>query len=279
MNDTLREYFSYGKFILPYLKYRKQIEPQKIHFGGKDQYFLHFPSPCKRKNTLIIYYHGGGWNSNSPKLHAFIGQKLALEGFDCIMPGYRKAPKARYCEIADDVHSGYQAIGSYLAKENLSYDKIIVMGSSAGAHLGALLCYDVQMLSSFAPSLHLPDAFISLAGPLAFSPPMTGALRILLKGLFNTNDTTKWTIGEPIRKLHEKPGFRQYIIHSPHDGLVNIEQARAFHEKALSLGIASHFYEVTDSWNTHSAYCAGIFLQDKANSLTLAKVLQIAESI
>lgn len=279
MNDTLREYLSYGKFIRPYMKYRKQIHPENVSFGGKHQYFLHFPSPCKKKNTLVLYYHGGGWNSNSPKLHAFIGQKLALEGFDCIMPGYRKVPKARFDDILADVVMGYRAIHRYLQEKQLHYDKIIVMGSSAGAHLGALLCHDAQLQATIGNDLAMPDAYVCLAGPVSFAQPMTGALRIMIKWLFNTKDTSQWAKGDPFLKLEEKPGFTQFIVQSAHDGIVGFDQAKAFHEKALSLGMDSRFYEVDDPWNTHSAYCAGIFLQDKTESKTLAHVLGAVESI
>ena len=41
----------------------------------------------------------------------------------------------------------------------------------------------------------------------------------------------------------------------------------------------SEFYEVTDNWDTHSAYCVGIFLKDKKSSNTLCKVFDMIEKL
>lgn len=279
MNDTLREYLSYGKFIRPYLKAKKTIKPQEVRWGDKNQYFLFFPSPCKKKNTLVIYFHGGGWNSNSPKLHSFIGQKIGQEGFDCIMAGYRKAPRHRFVEIITDVFVGFQKIQQFVEENGLQYEKTVVMGSSAGAHLAALLCCDTALQNQFGFSPDAVDACIALAGPLCFDDPQTGALNYLLKGLFGTKDKSVWKKGEPYVRLTQHVPVSFFMIHSPHDGLVGYEQAQAFHEKAQQLGIPSSFYTVDDPWDTHSAYCAGIFLQDRKESSTLEKVLDILENI
>lgn len=279
MNDTMREYLSYGKFLLPLLKAKKAVRPEKKRWGNKQQYFLCFPAPVKQQNTLVIYYHGGGWNSNSPRLHSFIGQKLAAEGFDCIMAGYRKAPRWRYDAIVDDVFTGYKHILDYLHENQLHYNKIVVMGSSAGAHLGALLCFDSALQKKFETDRLPPHAFLSLAGPLCFRYPQTHALNSLIKGLFGTKDIALWERGEPYARLTEYHSTRLFVIHSPHDGLVGFEQAKAFYDKALSLGIDAQLHTVNDPWNTHSAYCAGIFLQDKTESATLTTVLDILSSV
>lgn len=279
MNDALREYTSYGKFILPYLKAKKTIQPEEIRWGNKNQYFLFFPSPCKKSNTLVIYFHGGGWNSNSPKMHAFIGQKLGQEGFDCIMAGYRKAPRHRYPDIISDAFTGFQKIQAFVENRGLHYEKIAVMGSSAGAHLASLLCYDAALQQEYGLSPSSIHVCISLAGPLCFDYPQTGTLNLMMKGLFGTRDQTAWKTGDPFARLTKKNAIRLFIVHSPHDGLVGYEQARAFHEKACDLGISSEFYAVDDPWNTHSAYCAGIFLQNKQESATLSRVLAYLEAL
>lgn len=116
MNDLLREYFSYGSFLIPLLKVKKEMRPHKVQWGNKDQHFLYYASASPQVYTLIIYLHSGGWNSGSPSVFHFIGQKIALKGYDCIMPGYRKVPKYHYDEMIEDVFNGYCEIRKYLSK-------------------------------------------------------------------------------------------------------------------------------------------------------------------
>ncbi len=273
LRDTLREYFSYGSFILPLLKCPKIIKPKKVSFGKNGRYFLHFPSPDPKCDTLIIYIHGGGWNSGSPRDFRFIGQKFALEGYDCIMPDYRKAPGAHFEEISDDIFRGFLAIKKYLANQKLSYSKIIVAGSSAGGHLGALLCFDSDRRRKYGITDEF-DGFISLAGPLCFELPQSATLDILAGNMFGTKDKALWKCGEPYSRLKEKIGTKILLIQSRHDGLVGFRQAERFKARAGELGIPAELFEVTEKRNTHSAYSAGIFLGERIDSPALDKVFE-----
>ena len=277
MNDTLREYLSFGKFIGPLIRTHKEIEPDEVVWGDKDQFFTFFESPCKKENKLVIYIHAGGWDHNSPHNLFFIGQRIAKEGYDCVMYSYRKTPKHRYPEILDDIFQDYVRTKNYLNEKDKYYEKRIVMGSSAGGHLGALLCFDRQKQEEYQISADEFAGLISLAGPVCFEYPHTATVNAMLKELFDSKEPTDWKVGEPYDKLYTIPGFKVCVIQSRHDGLVGFEQAEAFCEKAKALGMESEFYEVTDGLNTHSAYCEGIFLQEIQESATLQKTLEMLE--
>lgn len=278
MNDTLREYLSYGSVLIPLLKVKKIIKPTKVQWGDKNQYFLHYKS-LSENSTLVIYIHGGGWNSGSPSQFHFIGQKFALEGYDCIMPGYRKSPKYHYEDIADDIFNGFVEIEEYIKNNNLSYSKIIIAGSSAGAHLGTLLCSDCEMQRKYGIDGSKLSGLISLAGSLCFDSPMTFELNKLAGDMFGNKDKTEWKKGEPIRKLSQGSGTKMLIIQSRHDGIVGFEQAEKFVARATELGISAEFYEVTEKRNTHSLYSAGIFLWEREQSPLLNKVLEWIENL
>lgn len=279
MNDTLREYLSYGSFILPLIKCKKTITPEKVQWKDKDRYFLYFPSPCKKNGTLVIYIHGGGWNSGSPSDFYFIGQKIANEGYDCILPGYRKAPKAHFEEIAEDIFIGYTEIKKYISDKGLGYSKTVVIGSSAGSHLGALLCYDLERQEKYGISADEFDGYISLAGPLCFDLPQTNALNTLGANMFGNKDKSEWKKGEPISKLKKGQKTKAMLIQSRHDGIIGFEQAEKFRECAIELHIPAELYEVTEKKDTHSAYSAGIFLSERAKSPTLDKVFEWLDNI
>lgn len=275
----MREYLSYISFIKPLMKVEKILKPRKIQWGGKSQYFLHYTSPEPLNDTLVIYIHGGGWNSHSPAQFHFIGQKIALESFDCIMPSYRKTPKYHYNHIIYDIFAGYSEIKKYISKRNLKYSKIIITGSSAGGHLGALLCFDRVLQKKFSLSPDEFNGFVSLAGPLCFDAPHTLEFHKLTSDLFRSKDTSMWKKGEPILKLKKPQQTKCLIVQSPHDGVVGYEQAKKFCRRATDVGISAEFYDVTEKQNTHSAYCAGIFLKELSDSPTLDKFFDWIKSI
>lgn len=279
MNDTLREYFSYGSFLMPLLKVKKEIIPRKVQWGDKSQYFMYYTSPAPKADTLVIYIHGGGWNNGSPKDFHFIGQKIAQEGFDCIMPGYRKSPKFRCEEIADDIFKGHSHIKEYLVRQEKAYSKVVVMGSSAGGHLGALLCVDRVQQEKYGISSEEFTGFISLGGPVCFDFPQTWTLNTLMKDLFGTKDLTVWKSGEPLSKFQDKSNTKMLLIQSCHDGLIGYEQAEKFCAKAHELDMVAEVSDVSEKQNTHSAYTAGIFLKNRSESDTLNKVFEWIESV
>lgn len=272
MKDSLREFLSYGGFVLPLLKVRKTIRPQRVQWGDRAQYFLHYSAPSPKGKTLVIYIHGGGWNSGSPADFHFIGQRFALAGYDCILPGYRKAPKYHYEDIADDIFRGYREIQEYLRRKSAAYTSITVVGSSAGAHLGALLCFDSERRQKHGIASGQPDSFVSLAGPLCFDFRQTRTQNKLMRDLFSSTSMDVWKTGEPLSKLTGGQAVRTLVVQSRHDGVIGFDQAEKFCRRALELGIDAELYEVAEARNTHSAYSAGIFLRTCQESPTLRKV-------
>lgn len=279
MNDTLREYLSYGSIIVPLLKVKKIVKPQKVQWGDKNQYFLHYKSPSLKNDTLVIYIHGGGWNSGSPSQFHFIGQKIALEGYDCVMSGYRKSPQYHYEDIVYDIFNGFSKIEKYINDNKLSYSKIMIVGSSAGAHLAALLCSDCEMQKKYGIDSNKLSGLISLAGPLCFDEPRTFELNKLVGDMFGSKDISEWKKGEPIYKLSSGNRTKMLIVQSKHDGIIGFEQAEKFVDYAIELGISAELYEVTEKRNTHSLYSAGIFLCDRNKSPLLDKVINWIENI
>ena len=278
MNDTLREYLSYGKLIIPMIKTRREITPEKVQWGDREQYFSIFRAPHRKYNTLVIYINGGGWQSNSPENHYFIGQKIAQNGSNCVMFSYRKAPRHTYDEMTDDIFRNYSELKSYLKKSGASYPRTVIMGASAGAHLASILCFDRNKKEKYGITDTEIVGLISMAGPLCFDPPMTNAIRSLLTTLFRSKDPQQWKKGEPYSMLYSIPSLDIHLIQSRPDGLIGYEQAEKTAAKASELGMNTNIYEVTDSWDTHSAYCVGSFMLDRQKSGTLDKTLSLIES-
>ena len=272
MNDTLREYLSYGKYLRLLLKTPKDIVPERVQWGDKAQYFLHYTAPERSTGTVVIYIHGGGWNNGEAKQFHYIGQCFAKYGYDCILMNYRKVPKVHYAEIVDDIFNGFCEVRKHFAaRQNTSY---VIVGSSAGAHLGAILCYDADMQHKYRVSPKAFRGLISLAGPMCFDAPRTWALQTLLGWLFQSKNREDWKQGEPFRKLRRGQKVPVLVIQSAHDGILSLSQAKKFVAACTQNGIRARLCEVETSQNTHSAYSAGIFFETPETSQTLGWVFK-----
>ncbi len=221
-----------------------------------------------KSDKVIIWVHGGGWNSGSPKYFDFVGQCVAGAGYRFISLGYRLSPKNKYpCQI-EDVCAGYNAALRYLNQKKINTSKVIVSGPSAGAHLSSILCYSKSTQEKYHVDVSNIIGFIGVGGPYSFSVPASLSVKILLDQLFAKDyDRTK---GEPC-SLMTKNHIPMLLIQSKHDGLINYSCAERFYEKAKSIGNECELYEVIDRKNTHSWYTARMFLETRNENKGLDK--------
>lgn len=266
--NLLREYASYPGLLRDLLRVKRRIEPERIVYGGdRRQYFLDFAPPGRERCTAVIYIHGGGWDSGEPAMFRFIGQYFALQGYRCFLPGYRHAPKFRYPAQAEDVCAAAGAILRRLDREGGPPRPAAVVGSSAGAHLGALLCLDRQLQKQFDLDPGRLAGFAGLGGPYDFEDGHPAVLYLLARKLFPVWEERRQ--GAPREKLAFGGGIPLLVIHSPRDGVAGYENAWDFARRARELGLPVRFFSVPPGRDSHSAYTAGIFLEGRENSPAL----------
>jgi acetyl esterase/lipase len=267
MNDMFREFASYGRFLLPLLRAKKEVTPERVQWGNKQQYYLHYKAPERHSDLTVLYLHGGGWNSKSAQFFDYIGQFFARNGFDCVLMNYRKVPNVRYPVPLEDVFEGFCELRRrHTGGRQPCY---AVIGSSAGAHLGALLCFDAEMQRKYKVSPNVFRGYIGLAAPLCFDAPRTWMMQSLLKGLFHSGAREDWKQGEPVLKLRRGQKVPVLLIHSRHDGVIGLAQAKKFCAAAARCGIRARLCEVDTSADTHTAYSCGIFFEQPDKSRTL----------
>ena len=277
MYDSLRESLSYFGLYNKMFKVKKKINAQKISFGkDKEQYFLYYEPLTVTSDKVIIWVHGGGWNAGSPKFFDFVGQCIAQEGYRFISLGYRLSPKNKYpCQI-EDVCKGYCEAIDFLDKKGIDTSKIIVSGSSAGAHLSSILCYSQRWQEVWKVDISKIIGFIGVGGPYSFSGDMSVAVKMLLNQLFEKGYDRN--LGEPCF-LMDKNHIPMLLIQSKHDGLIEYSCAEKFYEKAKQTGNVCELYSVVDKKNTHSWYTAGMFLETRAENFGLDKFFSWIESL
>ncbi len=89
------------------------------------------------QDVSIFFVHGGGWAAGSRDRYHTIMRGFNAQGFVCGSTDYRLGP-GRMPDMVMDVRHGYSLFVRRL-KELERLARVLVCGSSAGAHLAALL--------------------------------------------------------------------------------------------------------------------------------------------
>lgn len=277
MKDSLRESFSYFGLYKKMFFVKKTIIPEFVSLGkDKDQYLLYYEPEQVCSDKILIWIHGGGWNAGSPKFFDFVGQAIAAMGYRYVSIGYRLSPKNKYPKQMKDVILGYKAALQTLKEKGIDTSKIVISGSSAGAHLSSILVYDAKLQNRMKLDMEGVIGYIGVGGPYSFNTKTSLAVKMLLSQLFKKNYDRKR--GEPCSRM-QKSNIPMLLIQSEHDGLIDFSCAELFYAKAAELGIPCELYRVEDKKNTHSWYTAGMFLETREENKTLDKFVSWIESL
>ena len=117
---------------------------------GAERQQLDVYQPRQSQSALrpvVVFIHGGAWNSGSKNLYAFIGRRLAKQNVVAVLINYRLAPAVQVSDMADDCARAVSWTQKHIAHYGGDPNRIFVMGHSAGGGLAALLATDDQLFT------------------------------------------------------------------------------------------------------------------------------------
>jgi hypothetical protein len=92
-----------------------------------------------KNNKVLIFVHGGYWNSGDKEMYSIMGRNFAKRGITTIIAGYTLSPNANYDVMASQIAQIVKWTKENSATYNGNADEIYLTGHSAGAHLIALI--------------------------------------------------------------------------------------------------------------------------------------------
>lgn len=96
------------------------------------------PRNIKKDAPVLIFVHGGYWNSGRKGTYDLMGRNFASRGIITIIPDYTLSPEANYDEMTQQI----AAVISWAKLKAKSFkgnpNQIFISGHSAGGHLAAL---------------------------------------------------------------------------------------------------------------------------------------------
>ncbi len=114
---------------------------------------------------VVLFLHGGGFNSGSPRTHRELAHRLGIVcGGSIFLPEYRLAPEYPCPAAVDDSVTAYR----WLLEQGYRADQIAVTGDSAGGALVVALLVTIRDLDLPLPAggaLLSPWVDLTMSGP------------------------------------------------------------------------------------------------------------------
>lgn len=160
---------------------------------------------------VLIFVHGGNWNSGKKEIYSFFGKNFARKGVTTVVVGYTLSPEADYDEMTSQVAKAIQWTRKNISRYNGDPENIFLTGHSAGGHLISLAAMNPEygIDPDAISGIILNDAAgLDMHHYLQKKPP-TSANDYLTTW---TNDPETWKKASPIFYLDEKtPPFLIYL--------------------------------------------------------------------
>ena len=180
----------------------------------KEQPTLNVFSPrnSKYENTpVLVFVHGGNWNSGDKKTYGFLGRNFAKKGITTVIVGYTLSPDANFDTMASQVGQAVMWTKNNIANYKGDPNKIFLTGHSAGGHLIALVgtSYKYVTEKNLIKGIILNDAAgLDMKHYLEEFPPTVKDDYLTTW----TNDPDQWRYASPIYFIDERtPIFMIYL--------------------------------------------------------------------
>jgi acetyl esterase/lipase len=192
------------------------------------------------KSTALFFIHGGGYSQGLREHFHYHLEHFSNSGFLCASAGYRLVPAVTLREQLADLYTGYKVFVEYIREKKLEINNVIIIGSSAGAHLGSLISLQLS-----DPDYIKPSACVSINGPgtLEKWPNMDEEIKNLIEEAMRAsydrdNDAERFKEISLMKYVNEQsPDFLFIIVGKerffPHEFVYSLsDKLKQFHKRA-----------------------------------------------
>jgi acetyl esterase/lipase len=155
---------------VPFYSFEGQIK-HDIAYGEdqKQNLDIYLPKTSTAKSPVVIFFHGGSWNTGNKDQYQFVGKTLANLGYIVVIPNTRLYPQVKFPTFIQDTAKAIAWVYHNIDQYGGSSD-IFLTGHSSGAHMGALAIADGSYLKAYDLSPSIIKAFAGMSGPYDFEP-------------------------------------------------------------------------------------------------------------
>jgi acetyl esterase/lipase len=221
------------------------VTPSVLDYD-KVRHKLDVYSPKEKIATgqVLIFIHGGSWDTGHKGLYKFIGCAFAANGITTVIINYRLSPSTHYEGIAFDCARAVAWVKENIHTYGGNPNDIYLSGHSAGGHLAALLLTDPRYFEK-AGVVH------PIKGCILNDPFGLNIFKYLEHGYDGdasfrttfTNSPTVWKKASPLLLL-QKNDIRYYILHGGKTYPAVSGDSEDFHKRNIELGNFSEIHTI-----------------------------------
>lgn len=117
-------------------------ERRRLAYGTGPRQFVDVYRPLAPNDWLVLYFHGGYWRAGHPDDYAFVAGPFLRAGATVAIPGYDLCPTVALSDIVEQARAARDRLLSDTGMPGVGSGRVLLSGSSAGAHLAAMLMLD-----------------------------------------------------------------------------------------------------------------------------------------
>lgn len=119
-----------------------------------------FPVPGQRHAPALVFVHGGYWRALGREDSSFMASALRAQGIATVAIEYALAPTVRLEEIVAQCRRSLQWLWAQGAEHGVDPTRMVLAGSSAGAHLAAMMLSETWRHASGLPERAVQGAVL-----------------------------------------------------------------------------------------------------------------------
>lgn len=138
--------------------------------GPQRRLDIYVPEKLTALAPVMVFFHGGSWQSGKKEDYRFVGQALTSKGYIAVIADYRLYPEVYFPAFLED---GAQAIAwthAHIADYGGDPQALFVAGHSAGAYNAIMLTVNDRFIKAAGGKRSWIRGAIGLAGPYDFLP-------------------------------------------------------------------------------------------------------------
>lgn len=201
-----------------------------LAYGAGPRQAIDLFLPAAADPPLVVFIHGGYWQSQDRKRFSFVAGPLVDAGAAVAVIGYDLAPEVEMDAIVAQIRAGLAWLYRHAPAHALDRDRLLVCGHSAGGHLAAM-----ALSTDWAAEAGLPRDLIkgvcTLSGVFDLEP-----IRLCY-----LNDVLGMSAGQAERNspIHLAPQTRCPVLLSVGDRETEafLEQSRRYAEHLRAAGV------------------------------------------
>lgn len=192
--------------------------------GERDELDIYRAEKPKEDAPVLMFVHGGSWDSGSKGIYKFLAEGFTKSGYDVVVPNYRLYPNANFPNFLED-----NAKAVAFTAKTFPDRKIVLMGHSAGGYNILMLALRDEYLSGAGVNrCETISGVVGLAAPTGIVPLKSERLVEIFPDRFTGDDAVLNNVTGPAPAM--------FLGHGESDTTVYPKNSMALAEKVTARG-------------------------------------------